>query len=174
MIKDDYERLMLERPATQEDASGTHYGSKAFESLATKREVRNVSCNLCWTNPSENSALQQGITLELVENFAADMYLVTTARESSRSTSSAADDSANGVAAGVAAIASSQTVRDMALNGARSWKVPARAPRFYAIPIAIQTTAAEAEKRQIRKVCSGLRHQRNLVGVFLGQERWGG
>ena len=161
---------MLERPATQEDASGTHYGRKAFESLATKREVRNVSCNLCWTNPSGNSALQQGITLELVENFAADMYLVTTARESSPSTSSAADDSANGVAAGVAAIASSQTVRDNALNGARSWKPS----RFYAIPIAIQTTAAEPEKRQIRKVCSGLRHQRNLVGVFLGQERWGG
>ncbi|CAK0858880.1 unnamed protein product, partial [Prorocentrum cordatum] len=125
-IKDDYERLLLERPAKQEEATGTHYGKKVFECLATKGEVRNVSCNLCWTNPSANSALQQDIALELVENFAADMYLVATAHDASQSTSAGAGGIGNDATEGAAAIASAATVRDMALKDQRTWKVPAR------------------------------------------------
>ena len=47
VIQADYERLQGMRPAKQdENAVGTHYGTKVLEVIASKGEVRNVTCNL--------------------------------------------------------------------------------------------------------------------------------
>ena len=56
VIQTDYERLLPMRPARQEDnAIGTHYGRKVFDAIASKGEVRNVTCNLAWTSPTANT-----------------------------------------------------------------------------------------------------------------------
>ena len=76
VIQPHYERLQTMRPARQdENAVGSYYGHKLLETIASKGEVRNVTCNLTWTSGTANTILQQDITLELVTSFAMDMYM---------------------------------------------------------------------------------------------------
>ena len=76
VIQPHYERLLTMRPAKQEEnAVRSHYGHKLFEVIASKGEVRNVTCNLTWTSATANTPLQADITIELVTAFAMDMYM---------------------------------------------------------------------------------------------------
>ena len=76
MIQADYERLQALRPAKQDqNAVGWHYGPKILEVIASKGEVRNVTCNLTWTGATANTPLQADITLAVVTAFAMDMYM---------------------------------------------------------------------------------------------------
>ena len=61
VIQADYERLQAMRPAKQDaNAVGSHYGPKILEVIASKGEVRNVTCNLTWTGGPANTPLQKG------------------------------------------------------------------------------------------------------------------
>jgi len=95
VVEKKYNDLIQQRPAKQETATGTHYGDKVFEILATKKELRNIACNLTWTNPVENTNLQCNISMSTVERFALDMYIDTTQGQ-------VADTAVAGSAAGVA------------------------------------------------------------------------
>ena len=76
VIQADYERLQAMRPAKQDvNAVGSHYGPKVLEVIASKGQVRNVTCNLTWTGGTANTPLQADITIELVASFAMDMYM---------------------------------------------------------------------------------------------------
>ena len=79
VVKSKYDNLLKCRPAKQETATGSHYGDKVYEVLASKKEVRNIACNLAWTdpNPIQNTVLQSAISLATVERFALDMYVDT-------------------------------------------------------------------------------------------------
>ena len=79
VVERKFHDLLQRRPAKQDKATGTHYGDKVYELLTTKKEVRNVSCNLSWTDPVENTSLQGNISMATVERFALDMYVDTTA-----------------------------------------------------------------------------------------------
>eukprot|EP00974_Lingulodinium_polyedra_P062449 6029380-Lingulodinium_polyedra.AAC.1 len=53
----DFERLLAARPARQtENAVGTRYGSKLLDMVTEDRPIRNVMCNLAWTNPTANTS----------------------------------------------------------------------------------------------------------------------
>ena len=64
-----------QRPSKQENATGTHYGDKIYQILPEKGEIRNVTCNLTFTDPIENTMLQKTISYATVERFAIDMYI---------------------------------------------------------------------------------------------------
>ena len=71
VIQSDFERLLSARPARQDaGAVGTHYGSKVLEAISEVRPIRNVTCNLAWTNPTANTPLQTEISKEVVEALA--------------------------------------------------------------------------------------------------------
>jgi len=88
-----HNQVLEQRPAKQDTATGTHYGEKVFQALPTKREVRNVACNLAYTDPTGNTMLQKDISFATVERFAIDMYVDVTH----------ADTAEDGVAASAAA-----------------------------------------------------------------------
>ena len=132
VVEEKYNTLLNERPAKQEKATGRPYGDKVYELLLTKKEVRNVACNLAWTHPVENTNLQCNISMATVERFALDMYVDTTA--------------AHGQAAGSAAGSAGEGEGEGDGGGQRAamaWKIPPRVPRGYEIQIAIVTAATE-------------------------------
>ena len=149
-INADFDRLQGERPAKQTEATGGHYGHKMYELLADKKEVRNVSCNLCWTAPTANTVLQEDITLALVENFALDMFMDNGMLAASGKTSGLSAGSADPPDAPEAEVAT-KTHRDSVMEKKRVWKVPARVPRFYNIPIAIFSTQSEPTKGEFQR-----------------------
>ena len=151
VVEKKYNDLIQQRPAKQETATGTHYGDKVFEILATKKELRNIACNLTWTNPVENTNLQCNISMSTVERFALDMYVDTTQGQ-------VADAAVAGSAAGVAGERGGegegvQHVAKVLLQSSnKAWKIPTRVPRGYEIPIAVITTATEPPKGQFRRL----------------------
>ena len=132
-IRQVYEGLLTCRPAKQDIATGGHYGDKVFELLKSKKEIRNITCNLAWTAPIANTVLQMDISYEVVERFALDMFINVTATD--RVDASAADG-----AAGSAADVESSETRAKALLAQRTkaWHIPEKVPRGYEIPIAIR------------------------------------
>ena len=72
VVEGKFNALSKERPVRQEKATGYHYGEKTYEVLAAKKEVRNIACNLTWTDPAENTCLQSDISLATVERLALD------------------------------------------------------------------------------------------------------
>ena len=151
VVEKKYNDLIQHRPAKQETATGTHYGDKVFELLATKKELRNIACNLTWTNPVENTNLQCNISMSTVERFALDMFVDTTQGQ-------VADTAVAGSAAGVAGerVGEGEGVQHVAKvllqSSNKAWKIPKRVPRGYEIPIAVITTATEPPKGQFRRL----------------------
>ena len=90
-LEEKYKYVLGKRPAKQDIATGTHYGEKVFQALPTKREVRNVSCNLAFTDPTGNTMLQKNISFATVERFAIDMYVDVTHDDARVAESVAAD-----------------------------------------------------------------------------------
>ena len=76
-IQPTYEELLITRPATQDAATGGHYGTKVLTHIGKKREVRNVTCNLTYTDPKANTALQTEILFDSVARFALDTFVDT-------------------------------------------------------------------------------------------------
>ena len=74
VIQDDFRNLLRERVATQDTATGIAYGPSLYEKLRTKKEIRNVSCNLTFTDPVANTMLPKDISMDTVVRFALDMY----------------------------------------------------------------------------------------------------
>ena len=75
-IQRDVERRLAAMPEQQnEDAVGSHYGSKIWELISEARPIRNVARNLAWTSPAANTPLQTGISLGAVETFAFGMCM---------------------------------------------------------------------------------------------------
>jgi len=71
-----FEKWLEERPRKQDDgATGNHYGRSLPERAKHFGEVRGVCCNLAWVPPDANTPLQEDITYELVEAWAADNFL---------------------------------------------------------------------------------------------------
>ena len=145
MVGDTYNKLFKERPAKQEQATGTHYGDKVYELLETKKELRNVACNLTWTDPVENTVLQSNISMATVERFALDMYVDTTAGHG-QVAGSAATSAGEGEGEG------EHTAKVLLQSSKKAWKIPERVPRGYEIQIAIVTTATEPPKGKFRRL----------------------
>ena len=70
-----------------------------------KKEVRNVACNLAYTDPNGNTMLQKNISFATVERFAIDMFIDTAsvtpandqvAASAAADTSQIVDDGAGG------------------------------------------------------------------------------
>ena len=58
--------ILAQRPLKQEEADGCHYGQVMYTTLEAHKVVRNVACNLAWTDPSASTQLQQDISLAMV------------------------------------------------------------------------------------------------------------
>ena len=138
VVQKKYETL-LQRPAKQDSAIGTQYGDKVYQMLRSKKEVRNVACNLTWTDPVQNTALQSNISMVTVERFALDMYIDTTvvassARVAGSAASVAGSAAAESAVAGSAAKSSGDNVGEgegrehtaqVFLQSSRTaWKIP--------------------------------------------------
>ena len=84
-ISKKHEELLQERPAKQglesDSATGWPYSSKVLLRAAEKGECRNVSSNLAWTDPTDNTPMQLGISYEVVAQWALDTYTDTTAAD---------------------------------------------------------------------------------------------
>ncbi len=142
VIQADFERLLAERPRKQDSgAVGVHYGSKVLELAKTRKEVRNVACNLAWTHLVANTPLQKDISLELVKTFALDMFM-----DNSMLQLAASADGDAGDEMGDPDVVQSATTKK------RTWKIPDYVPRFYAIPIALTSTEAEPGKGEFRRL----------------------
>ena len=162
VVKSKYDDLLKCRPAKQETATGSHYGDKVYEILASKKEVRNIACNLAWTdpNPIQNTVLQSAISLATVERFALDMYVDTSVAGSAAAVAgSAAVETA---VAGSAAMSGGDNVGEgdsmqhaakvLLQSPKKAWKIPKRVPRGYEIQIAVVTTATEPPKGSFRRL----------------------
>ena len=83
VVRAKYEQLLKERPAEQglgeDSASGGHYGKKVLAKAVEQGEVRNISCNLCWSDPLANTPMQENISYDNVANWAVDTYTDVTA-----------------------------------------------------------------------------------------------
>lgn len=104
-VQEKYKQVIAQRPAKQDTATGTHYGEKVYGVLADKKEVRNVCCNLAFTDPAANTVLQKDISFATVERLAIDMFVDTAsvipddeqvAASAAADTSQVAEDGAGG------------------------------------------------------------------------------
>ena len=151
VVEEKYNTLLKERPAKQDKATGSHYGDKLYEILETKKELRNVACNLAWTGPVENTNLQRNISMATVERFALDMYVDTTAghgQAAGSATTSAGEIVGEDEGEGGGQRAAKVLLR----SSKKAWKIPLRVPRGYEIQIAIVTTAGEPPKGKFRRL----------------------
>ena len=150
-----YSHVLAQRPAKQDVATGTRYGEQVCEILTKKKEVRNVSCNLAFTDPTANTTLQQAFSVETVERFAIDTFLDPTPAPSD-------DDQVAASAAQVTASAAADTSvvgedgaggrqAEQILRAKKQWRIPARVPRGYEIPIAINSLN-EPEKGKFKRL----------------------
>ena len=182
-IKDDFERLSQTKPKQQTDgAIGRPYGSKMYELLEsqTRKEMRNVICNLCWTSPTGSSSLQENITLELVEKFVMDQFIkavsagndLPAAASQSDGDEDTDEQAKHKAAVSAAAKAAEATQRDATVAKTRVWKVPECAPKFSNIPIALISIKTEAKKGRVPTNGHGLCGQWGVVGLPLGEAGW--
>ena len=143
VVESKYTHLLTQRPAKQDTATGSHYGEKVFEQLKKKHKIRNISANLAWTHPTENTMLQRDISSQTVERFAIDMFIDTTSATPD-------DDQVAASAAQVTASAAADTSvvgedgaggrqAELILRAKKQWRIPARVPRGYEVPIAINS-----------------------------------
>ena len=105
---------------------------------------------MAFTDPVENTMLQKDISFATVERFAIDMYIDLTvsatpdddqvAASAAIDTSQIADDGAGG------------RLAEKILRAKKKWRIPARVPRGYEIPIAINSKTAEPEKGKFRRL----------------------
>ena len=167
MVEKKYNVLLQRRPAKQDTAIGTHYGEKVYEILKSKKEVRNISCNLAWTDPVANTVLQSNTSMATVERFALDMYVDTTVVGSAASVAgSAASVAGSGAVESVVAGSVAMSGGDLAEEGEgahrtaqvllqssqKVFKIPPRVPRGLEVQIAVVTTSAEPPKGQFRRL----------------------
>ena len=77
-IKDKHAALLKERPAKQDlendSATGGHFGPGVLQKAAEQGECRNISANLAWTDPTENTPMQLSISFEAVAQWTLDTY----------------------------------------------------------------------------------------------------
>ena len=148
-VQEKYTHVLAHRPAKQDIATGTRYGETVYQSLAEKKEVRNVSCNLAFTDPTGNAMLQRSISFATVERFAIDMFIDTASvtRDGDQVAASAATDTSQ-----VAEDGAGGRQAENILRAKKQWMIPARVPRGYEIPIAITSKDAEPEKGKFRRL----------------------
>ena len=80
IVQKEYQELQSERPRKQEDlATGTHFGKKTLTAAFDKGECRNVTSNLAWTHPTENTPAQKDLGLDVVERWVLDTFVDCTA-----------------------------------------------------------------------------------------------
>ena len=150
---------LLERPqARQGTAVGRAYGTALFEQLKTQTVVRNVTCNLAWTDPAENTPLQDDISLSMVENWVLDFFMdpkmfvaaasASTEGEACEADSVPEDDRPVPPDGGVSA---AQTRRDAVAKKPRVWKVPERVPQYCSIPIVVTALEPKPTKGKFRR-----------------------
>ena len=154
-----FEELLQMRPAKQDQAVGRHYGSGLLENIVTKSKICGVSCNLAWTDPSKNTALQEDIPLSIVQNFVADTFLDIKAMGPAESASplpvtSECEPSelADNQFLTPSAVAADETFRNLTLKAKRIWKVPRRCPETLHIPIALTSRTELPEKGHFRRL----------------------
>ena len=141
VIQSDYGRLLSVRPARQDtDAVGTHHGANLLDLITAERPIRNVTCNLAWTDPTGNTPLQTDISKELVEAFALDMYMSNEMLQPDPTSEDPVD--AEEAGAGFREI----------VQRTREFAVPATVPRFYNIPIALVSRTTEPGKGEFRRL----------------------
>ena len=148
--QEKYRRVLAQRPAKQDTATGTHYGEQVDQALAEKKEVRNFSCNLAFTDPTANTVLQKDISFATVERFALDMFVdtVSVTPDDDQVAASAATDASQVAEDG----SGGRRAEKKLLSTAKKWRIPARVPRGYEIPIAIASRDAEPEKGRFRRL----------------------
>ena len=146
VVHEKYWQVLAQRPAKQDTATGTHYGEKVYELLKKKKEIRNVACNLAYTDPTENTVLQTEISFSTVERFALDMFVNIAPGTDDKVAGSAASDIV------VAEDGSGGRQAERILHGKKAWNIPARVPRGYEIPIAICSIDVEPEKGKFRRL----------------------
>ena len=143
-----YGSLLDQRPLKQDEADGTHYGECVYKRLESHGSVKNVSCNLSWTDPTANTMLMEDISLAMVENFVIDTFVDQSVHEPQEGPlvilpedqDSSQDLTVSGGVEGV------KTARDTTLSKKRKWRVPAKPPQFMHIPIIVKSTTQQLEK----------------------------
>ena len=145
VVHEKYRQVLAQRPAKQDTATGTHYGEHVYEFLKIKKEIRNIACNLAYTDPTENTVLQTEISFSTVERFALDMFVNIAPGTDDKVAGSAASDIV------VAEDGSGGRQAERILHGKKAWNIPARVPRGYEIPIAI-CSMVEPEKGKFRRL----------------------
>ena len=139
-VEETYRKLLKERPAKRGTGTGCNYDDKVYEILETKKQVRNVACNLTWTHPTENTILQSNISFQTVERFALDFFVDTTAGHGQVAGSAATPGAGSAAASAGEDEGEAHTAKVLLQSSKKAWKIPSRVPRGYEIQIAIVTT----------------------------------
>ena len=157
-IQKQYGPLLDRQQARQGTAVGRAYASALFDQLKTQTVVRNVTCNLAWTDPAENTPLQDDISLSMVENWVLDTFMdpkmfvaaasASTEGEACEADSVPEDDRPVPPDGGVSA---AQTRRDAVAKKPRVWKVPERVPQYCSIPIVVTALEPKPTKGKFRR-----------------------
>ena len=157
VVKPIYQELLAERPAKQETATGVHYGDKVLTAAASKGEYRNVTCNLAWTGPANNTELQADISYDAVRAWCLDFYTDTTVQTDTAASANQQEVAASAMQEGVDVSADEQAALLVAETAKRSrselllgkpkktFRIPSMVPRGYNIPIAIHSKDVKPE-----------------------------
>ena len=116
--------------------------SPAFK--PTVRSQRNITGNLTWTAPSQNTVLQKNLVLSVVENFAMDAYLhveATAAASAAPAAASAALSEEAAAAEGGDPTEAGGPNLVLLKKQKRTFNIPQQVPAEYAIPIALRSDA---------------------------------
>ena len=145
-IEQDYGRLKQEKPVSCKDKADPPTGCaykdvfKSIKAQSEKKamEVRHVSCNLAWVDPSKNMLADRYFASDGGE-FRAGHLLGPPASPQD-------DADTPAVAAKVPLVGSSLPATEPV------WNIPDRVPKFYSIPIALTSAENEPEKGSFRRL----------------------
>ena len=123
---------------------------KILDIIASKGEVRNVTCTLTWTGGTANTPLQADITMALVTAFAMDMYMSNAMLQPSASDGKPEDGAAG--SQGSVESAEPATALSESVTKKREIDIPKYVPKWYNIPIALTSTTTEPGKGEFRRL----------------------
>ena len=157
-MRPKYEQLLTQRPAEQGleeyGAVGGHVGKKVLTKCAEKGECRNVSCNLCWTDPTENTPMQEAISFEAVAMWTLDTYMDVQAVDVEDPEPKAAEIvDVDAVAVSANEATSTLTRAELLLeNKKKPWMIPKLVPRGYNLPIALHSQETMPVKGKFKRL----------------------
>ena len=113
--------------------------ARAIEEAKEKGERRNAYMNLAWTGPTDNTMLQETISLGKVENVAADMFLKNLPTTGADETAAEPGEAAEGIECSPQSKPQRRAVETLSASAKKPWNIPKQVEKGFEIPIMVSS-----------------------------------